>query len=71
MNWRFVRRINVGKLVRVYLSKGGISTALGGKTIRAVLTKNGVSINSSIPGTGIFLTLLRIPFKRNRKGGQR
>lgn len=53
MQWRFIRRIVAGPF-RFYITKKGVSVAVGGKLTRLVFSRHGSGLSFSLPGTGLF-----------------
>ena len=52
---RFRKSINIFKGVKLNFSKSGVSVTVGGgKGVSANIGKNGVFLNTSIPGTGLY-----------------
>ena len=56
MGWRFSRRIRVLPGVRLNVSKGGISTSVGGRGAWLTVGKRGSDTSLGVPGTGIRYT---------------
>lgn len=54
MAWNYRKRIKIAPGVHLNLSKGGISTSIGPKGAKISIGKNGVYLNTSIPGTGLY-----------------
>lgn len=54
MPWRFHRVINIiPGLLRINLSKGGVSTSVGPRGADVNIGKQGVTTNAGLPGTGL------------------
>lgn len=53
MPLRFRKSLKLGKGVHLNLSKGGISTSLGGKGFTLNVGKRGIKATSGLPGTGL------------------
>ncbi len=53
MGIRFSKYLTLGKLIRINLSKSGISATIGVKGASINIGQNGVYLNTGIPGTGI------------------
>lgn len=53
MGFRFRKTVNLGKGLRLNLSKSGISTSVGPRGASMTFGKNGTYANLGIPGTGI------------------
>jgi AAA+ superfamily predicted ATPase len=54
MAWNYRKRIKIAPGVNLNLSKGGVSTSVGPRGAKVSLGKNGVYLNTSIPGTGLY-----------------
>lgn len=54
MGIRFRKYLTFGKLLRLNISKSGISTTIGVKGASVNIGKSGVYLNTGIPGTGIY-----------------
>lgn len=51
---RFRKRISIGKIVRVNLSKSGASLTVGIPGASVNIGKRGAYVNTGIPGTGLY-----------------
>lgn len=54
MGWNFRKRVKIAPGVYLNFSKGGVSTSIGPKGVKVTFGKNGASLYTSIPGTGIY-----------------
>lgn len=54
MAWRYHKRIQIIPGVRLNLSRSGISTSVGIRGANLTLGKDGVYLNTGLPGTGIY-----------------
>ena len=54
MGWNFRKRVKIAPGVYLNFSKGGVSTSIGPKGVKVTFGKNGTSLYTSIPGTGIY-----------------
>ncbi|MBD1425811.1 DUF4236 domain-containing protein [Sphingobacterium arenae] len=59
MAWKFRRRVKVIPGVHLNFSKSGISTSIGVKGASVTLGSSGAYLNTSIPGLGIYNTVVR------------
>jgi hypothetical protein len=51
---RFRKSINLGKSIKLNISKSGVSTTIGGKGASLNMGGKGTYLNTGIPGTGIY-----------------
>ncbi|MBR6287033.1 MAG: DUF4236 domain-containing protein [Bacteroidaceae bacterium] len=54
MAWNFRKRVKIAPGVHLNFSKSGISTSIGPKGAKMTFGKNGVYMNTGIPGTGLY-----------------
>ncbi len=54
MGINYRKRVSVGSGVKLNFSKNGVSTTVGPKGGSVNIGKNGVYLNSSIPGSGLY-----------------
>ncbi|WP_353218518.1 DUF4236 domain-containing protein [Pseudomonas asiatica] len=65
MALRLRKSFKIAPGLRINVSKGGISTSIGGKGVTANIGKRGTRVTTSIPGTGLSASKLY-----RRKAGQ-
>lgn len=55
MSWRYRRRKKIAPGVYLNIGKNGVSTSLkGGRGMSVTMGKNGMYLNTNIPGTGLY-----------------
>lgn len=54
MGWRYRKRINLGKGLRINLSKSGLSLGLGPRGANINIGRRGTRTNFGLPGTGLY-----------------
>ncbi|MBQ7647598.1 MAG: DUF4236 domain-containing protein [Paludibacteraceae bacterium] len=54
MGINYRKRISLGPGVKLNISKNGVSTTIGPKGGNVNIGKNGIYVNSSIPGSGLY-----------------
>ena len=67
MALRFRKSIKIAPGIRLNVSKGGISTSLGGKGATVNISKKGARVTAGIPGSGLSASHL---YKSTNKQGQ-
>lgn len=54
MAWNYRKRIKIAPGIHLNLNKGGVSTSIGPKGSKISIGKDGVYLNTSFPGTGLY-----------------
>ena len=67
MSWRFQKRVSLGPLVRLNLSKSGVSMSLGPRGFHLTFGRGGIRWSASLPGTGLSVND-RLDKPRRRRG---